>query len=101
MKRKSSIALEKMRQFSDSYQWHQDSSSIIFHLVSTQAKSCRSSPARRFPNWLAVQVEMVSIAARIPYTRNPRQRSAERMAQLAASLKEFGHQRPATVWWSL
>ncbi|MBY0562457.1 ParB/Srx family N-terminal domain-containing protein [Hyphomicrobium sp.] len=48
-------------------------------------------------DWPAANVEMRSVKELIPYARNPRKHSDEQVAQLAASIKEFGWTIPVLV----
>ena len=45
-------------------------------------------------NWPALNIELVPVKTLIPYIRNPRQHSEQQVAQLAASMKEFGWVNP-------
>jgi len=45
-------------------------------------------------NWPALNIELVPVTKLIPYIRNPRQHSEQQVAQLAASMKEFGWVNP-------
>jgi len=45
-------------------------------------------------NWPALNIELVPVTTLIPYIRNPRQHSEQQVAQLAASMKEFGWVNP-------
>jgi len=48
-------------------------------------------------NWPADQVERRSIEALIPYARNSRVHSEEQVAQIAASMKEWGWTNPVLI----
>lgn len=45
-------------------------------------------------SWPALHIELVPVDKLIPYIRNPRQHSPEQIAQLAASMREFGWVNP-------
>ena len=45
-------------------------------------------------SWPALHIELVAVDSLIPYIRNPRQHSPEQIAQLAASMREFGWVNP-------
>jgi ParB-like chromosome segregation protein Spo0J len=51
----------------------------------------------REAEWPADQVERWLIAKLIPYARNARTHSAEQVAQIAASIREFGFTNPVLV----
>lgn len=44
-----------------------------------------------------IQIEMISVEALIPYARNSRTHSDEQVAQIAASIREFGFTNPVLV----
>jgi ParB-like chromosome segregation protein Spo0J len=55
------------------------------------------APAREGAAWPADQVERWPIAKLIPYARNARTHSPEQVAQIAASIREFGFTVPVLV----
>ena len=55
------------------------------------------APAREGAAWPADQVERWPIAKLIPYARNARTQSPEQVAQIAASIREFGFTVPVLV----
>ena len=49
------------------------------------------------PSWPADKVERRSVASLIPYARNARTHSDEQVAQIAASIREWGWTTPVLV----
>jgi ParB-like chromosome segregation protein Spo0J len=62
----------------------------------SRAKASKSFPAEA-PAWPADHVERWPIAKLIPYARNARTHSNEQVAQIAASIMEWGWTNPVLV----
>lgn len=62
-----------------------------------KAKTIPQPEALAPVRWPATRVEMRSIESLIPYARNARQHPPEQIAQIVASMKEFGFTVPALI----
>lgn len=49
------------------------------------------------PKWPALKIEMRQVADLVPYARNARTHTPEQVAQIAASIMEFGWTTPALI----